>query len=802
MKVNTLTTEQPWYATAIESLASSAVSVDQDKGTVTYDSRIRSDESHVKAIGAEELVHAATIALLCSTAYNYPTEAIGHEIHFAHGSRGSNADEVDVIVYDSDNLPFALMELKSHHDFEREKYRAIEYQLFGTAPLTGAPKLLVFATVEPNGSEPSLNAICIDYTKYKTFEAWRDAGEPHSSNFPKEYRDLEFKPLTNHGDNPLDLDTTLADFRSIALAFHAEFFGEHPDNTIFVNLVKCLLAKIYDERTRRRGDEYHFQVFHKAGRPETAREVFERVNKLYEQAYKRYVDPSSVETDEISTKEFSEERVKTVVQALQQLSITMGAVRNGDVIGTFFEEIIRSGFKQDRGMYFTHDNLARFMVEAVGLRTLTEITWSSSDHPENRLPYIIDPACGSGTFLLHCMQSVTDTVRNSKKTLVSDHDSEEFFNARLHDERPNYWAEQFIYGFDPKFVMAITAKVNMVLHGDGSTHILKEDAFSPFSKYSDVRLRPCNENQRSITRSRYRPDMCETFDLVVSNPPFGVTLASETRAKIGVTFNLPPTTPSEGLFIERRFQLLKPGGRLAIIVPESLLNGKELINVRLFLYRMFKMKAIVSMPRNLFIDTPTKTSILFAQKKLPQEIEEWDKKWQTATLKVDQCVNEARKSLNKNFCKDHTAQEVAEAFAKALKPILPQHFWVMKAGSNPVLLRTGLDWTNKKATDAATHYRSILTTAHFRRLCDQSNLKSIATEDPYEFPVYEVDEVGYKLSKRGERARPNNLFKMRSRTTNQSITNLHLAEDPCDLVIDRDEPQTVLDEIIAGVSWS
>ena len=72
---------------------------------------------------------------------------------------------MDVIVYDSDNLPFALMELKSHHDFEREKYRAIEYQLFGTAPLTGAPKLLVFATVEPNGSEPSLNAICIDYTK-------------------------------------------------------------------------------------------------------------------------------------------------------------------------------------------------------------------------------------------------------------------------------------------------------------------------------------------------------------------------------------------------------------------------------------------------------------------------------------------------------------------------------------------------------------------------------------------------------------------------------------------------------------
>ena len=802
MTTNTSTAENQWYFTAIESLASSAVSVDQNAGTVTYDSRIRSDESHVKTIAPEELVHAATIALLCSSAYNYPVEAIGHEIHFAHGSRGSNADEVDIIVYDSDDLPFALVELKSHHEFEREKYPAIQYQLFGTAPLSGAPKLLVYATVEPKGSEPSLNAICIDYTRYKTFEAWRDAGEPHSNHFPKEYRDLDYKPLTNEGDNPLDLNTTLADFRSIALAFHSEFFGEHPDNTIFVNLVKCLLAKIYDERTRRRGDEYHFQVFHKADRPETAGEVFERVNKLYEQAYRRYVDPNGAESDEISTKEFSEERVKTVVQALQQHSITMGAVRNGDVIGTFFEEILRAGFKQDRGMYFTHDNLARFMVEAVGLETLTKNTWSSSDHPENRLPYIIDPACGSGTFLLHCMQNVTDTVRGSKKTLVSDHDSEEFFRARLHDERPNYWAEQFIYGFDPKFVMAITAKVNMVLHGDGSTHILKEDAFSPFSKYSDVRLRPCNENQRSVPRSRYRPDMCETFDLVVSNPPFGVTLAAETRAKIGNTFSLPEATSSEGLFIERCFQLLKPGGRLAIIVPESLLNGKELINVRLFLYRMFKIKAIASMPRNLFIDTPTKTSILFAQEKLSQEIKEWDKRWQTATLTVEQCVSNARKAFTKKYCKEHTADEVAEAFAKAMKPVLPQHFWVMKGGSNPVLLRTSMDWTNKTATDAATHYRSILRTAHFQRLCDQYTLKSVAKDMPYEFPVYEVEEVGYKLSKRGERARPNHLLKMRSRQTKQYVTNLHLAEDECDLVIDTDKPQTVLDEIIAEVSWS
>ena len=555
MTANTYPAEQHWYFTAIESLGDSAVTVNPFTGTVTYDSRIRSDESHVKAIGPEELVHAATIGLLCSSGYNYPVEAIGHEIHFAHGSRGSNADEVDIIVYDSDDLEFAIVELKAHDEFEREKYHAIQYQLFGTAPLVGAPRLLVYGTVQPEGTEPSLDAICIDYTKYKTFEAWRDAGEPHSKDFPQEYRDLDYKPLTNQGDNPLDLTATLADFRAIARAFHSEFFSEHPDNTIFVNLVKCLLAKIHDEHTRRRGEEYHFQVFYRAGRPETASEVFERVSQLYEQAYRRYVASNESDTDEISSREFSEERVKTVVQALQQLSITTGAARNGDVIGTFFEEILRSGFKQDRGMYFTHDNLARFMVEAVGLKNLTKKTWVSSNHPRNRLPYIIDPACGSGTFLLHCMESVTCTVCNSKETLVSDREAEVFFRSRFQEERPNYWAEQFIYGFDPKFVMAITAKVNMVLHGDGSAHILKEDAFSPFSKYSNPELRPFNLNQRSVLKSRYSPDMCEKFDLVISNPPFGVTLAPETRAKIGETFNLPRSSSSEGLFVERCFQL-------------------------------------------------------------------------------------------------------------------------------------------------------------------------------------------------------------------------------------------------------
>lgn len=98
-----------------------------------------------------------------------------------------------------------------------------------------------------------------------------------------------------------------------------------------------------------------------------------------------------------------------------------------------------------------------------------------------------------------------------------------------------------------------------------------------------------------------------------------MTLSSETVRQLGKTFALSESTSSESLFIERCFQLLKPNGRLGLVLPESVFNTVDNMQVRLFLYRMFKIKAIVSLPRNVFIDTPTLTSLLFAQKKLPRK---------------------------------------------------------------------------------------------------------------------------------------------------------------------------------------
>lgn len=791
-----------WYFDALDALGPAAVTVDRAANNVIYNQAIVSGDRHVRSANPEELVHALLISLLHRKPYNYPLSALGHEMRYPHGSKHSKADELDILIRDPDGLPYAMLEIKAASEFDASRNDAIKNQLFGTATLVGSPKLLIYATIEPKGTQPKVRAICIDYTKHKSYDAWREEGEPHSTSIPNEYLDIDYRPLVNGAKNDLVLDSTQADFRAIASTFHNEFFGEHADNTLFVNLVKCLLAKIHDERTTKKGEAYGFQVFVKNGKPDSANVVFKRVNDLYKAAYHRYIDPAASELDEINPKEFSEERVKTVVQSLQALSITKGAARHGDAIGAFFEEILRAGFKQDRGMYFTHDNIVRFMVEAIDMGGLAKSVWKKSDHPDNRLPYLIDPACGSGTFLLHAMNRITETVRSDKDSLLTDRDSEQFYKAWLSDDQPNAWAGNFVYGFDPKFIMAITAKVNMVLHGDGSSRVLKDDAFKPFASYSEARLRPCADERRSVDRSRYKPDLCESFDVVISNPPFGITIASETRSQLSKTFSLPESTPSEGLFLERCFQLLKPNGRMAIVLPESVLNAKEMADVRLFLYRYFRLRAIVTMPRNIFIDTPTLTSLLFAQKKTAKEIEAWDDAWLKFEAEVEVKVKTASATLQKSFAAANNGPAVAKKFLDGLAPVVKDGDWVSKSGKSSALMPFQCDWKGESGEKVAGYYRELLKTAGFRAVCENYVFQKVATAQDYDFPTFMVDEIGYKLSKRRERARLNQLALFRGRHSKKFITNVHLAEEPCDIVLKESAAGTVLHHMKKSIKWS
>lgn len=791
-----------WYQTRILELdpESDVVRIDASAGLVHYSATIKSDESHSKPLGPEEYVHALTAVILVKQ-LGYPLDRLVHELRVEHGSAGSNSDEIDFVVLDEEGRPYAVWELKSSEAYPLEVNEAIRRQLFLTVPLltNGAPRFIICATINAVGETPSITHKCIDYREHRDYQAWLDQNSPVVPSFPQQYWEPDYRPYIRGSSRDIRTNCTLAEFRSVATSFHNEFFSEHPDNQIFEFVLKCLLAKIHSEKHTPSGAPYAFQVFYPLGRPESAHDVANRVSDLYSEAYKTYIDQDG--SDSIDTSRFAPERVKSIVQQLEAMALTKGSALNADIMGAFFEEILRAGFKQDRGMYFTHDNIARFMVEAVGLRDLTRSKWRAANHPDNRLPYVIDPACGSGTFLLHAMHTITDCVK-SDAAWFSRTDSDELFLAQnFRDQSPNGWAKDFLYGFDPKFLMAVTAKLNMVLHGDGVAHLFKEDAYKPMDRYSDARLRPASADARTLPTSVYAPGMCEVFDIVISNPPFGVTLPAETRQTLERAFTLPPTAPTEALFIERAFQLLRPGGRLAVVLPESILNAAD-TSVRLFLLRAFHIRAVVSMPRHIFVDTPTLTSLLFAQKKSREQIGQWDAAWSEETARLEQSVSNARRHLTVQGRKAFSdAAQLEHAILAELSAIGDAEEWVMKRGQSGGPLCFKLPDPAWPLAEAVAHYRNLLSSPGFEDLFTRAVFSAVGSRLPSDWPCYAVDEVGFKMSKRGEKARENQLSRFIGKQTGLDVQNLHLAEEQTIVSTSADAPQNVLDFMKIDMEW-
>lgn len=197
-----------------------------------------------------------------------------------------------------------------------------------------------------------------------------------------------------------------------------------------------------------------------------------------------------------------------------------------------------------------------------------------------------------------------------------------------------------MYGVEDNEDLAMATKVNMILHGDGNANIEKADGLAGFGEYHRDRTRISTED----ANHPYKYPVNEQFDCVISNPPFSLKEDDRTLNKYSTRFGYVEGKNSENLFIERWFQLLKEGGRLGVVLPDSVFDTNENLYIRMFLYRFFVIKAVVSLPQVAFQPyTPTKTSLLFAVKKTRKEVDAWDKAWRRAAntygkLRVDDVV--------------------------------------------------------------------------------------------------------------------------------------------------------------------
>jgi type I restriction enzyme M protein len=216
------------------------------------------------------------------------------------------------------------------------------------------------------------------------------------------------------------------------------------------------------------------------------------------------------------------------------------------------------------GQYFTPDPVVRFLSRVLN---------------PNVRDLILDPFCGSGHFLTASLELVRAKHR------VEDKAFHEFAFGKLH-------------GIEKSDRMVRVAMTDMRLHGDGHSNIRCVDALLAFSNYPDM-----------------KPG---SFDVILTNPPFGSILTSDTIKQLG-EFELANTrnnVPLEVLGVERCVQLLRPGGRMGIVLPDGIVANRNTRYVREWLARQVKVRGIISLPLETFLPfgASIKTSVLILRK--------------------------------------------------------------------------------------------------------------------------------------------------------------------------------------------
>lgn len=394
----------------------------------------------------------------------------------------------------------------------------------------------------------------------------------------------------------------------------------------FDELAKILFIKIRDEKkARRNGQPYDFQI----KTHETPKSVAYRIKRLYRDA--KAQDPE-VFTEDI---EIDENRLFSVVNHLQGISLNQTDL---DVKGVAFERFLGNFFKGEIGQFFTPREVVEFMVDMV------------TPHHEE---LILDPACGSGGFLLHAM----DYVRKRASE----------FHIKGTPEHYTHWhdfAKDRLFGIEVNDSIARVAKMNMIIHDDGHSNVISNDALVDFD----------------ILYKQHRGFEKERFDIILTNPPFGADIK---QAELPYLENYElgkgkTSRKTEILFLERCFDFLKWGtGRLAIILPDGILTNSSLQDVRDYIERHFQIFAVVSLPQIAFshFGAGVKTSILFLRKFSEEEYERYQAAINRITKKNEAIYMpkiEALEDERKTLIAEGSPEQVAtkETYRPRFKEIL------------------------------------------------------------------------------------------------------------------------------------
>lgn len=338
----------------------------------------------------------------------------------------------------------------------------------------------------------------------------------------------------------------------------------------FEEIFKLILAKLWDERS---GKPRRFAAH--VNQVETSHAIC----SLLREASKAW--PGILAETESA---LAAEHLDVCVQALSHHSI---ADRDLPVMDALFEFLVSRTAKGAKGQYFTPRHVIELCVRMMRPSTKDRI---------------LDPTCGSGGFLIHALNYVRT-------------------HEQLLPEASRRFCENNLWGFDIDARAVRVAKALLILAGDGSANILRLNSLlTPsmaglFSTNGEEELSLTIED---VCRARFRRH--KGFDLILTNPPFAGEIRERHLLDNYTLGRRKPRIERDVLFLERCVRLLKPGGRLAIVLPHNKFAANGLAPLRQWILKNARVLAVVGLGRNTFLPhTHQKASVLFLRRNSDEE---------------------------------------------------------------------------------------------------------------------------------------------------------------------------------------
>ena len=580
----------------------------------------------------EEEVRQKYISRLADS-YGYTFDQMGQELQVTNSKRGQGSARADIVIW------------KSKEDKEGKKY----------------PLIVVECKAE------SVTIHKEDYYQGMNYASWAHADFFVTTNLketrifkivkgqiPDKLDEIVDIPNAEQAGNRKEIDKLLKQTKAFTrdefskLLFKCHNIIRNNDKlspeAAFDEISKILFIKIRYERENDEG-----QIFSKE-RFVVNRKAYEKLNKemgvtdaipfyqnLFEKTKQQFANDHLF--DDNAKIEIRENSFEQIVKELEIYNLS---TTSADVKGIAFEKFLGKTFRGELGQFFTPRTIVDFMVSIL-------------DPQEGEL--VCDPCCGSGGFLIKTFEYVRekiekdieqqkegikteeygedyDKMSDKKKQQIEAEVAQTFSylneELNINNEKGRLRSLSFdcIYGTDANPRMARTAKMNMIMHGDGHGGVHHHDGLL---------------NVNGIFENR--------FDIILTNPPFGARVEKDLKISeadrftdeakieeyvnrygeaykqalrqvndhIGKSllslYNI-ESSLTEVLFIERCLNLLKPGGRMGIVLPEGVLNNTNLQKARDFVEGKAKILLIVSIPQDVFIASgaTVKPSLLFFKK--------------------------------------------------------------------------------------------------------------------------------------------------------------------------------------------